>query len=358
MMNIKSTVIFILLIAASLSVFAQGKKSDKRLYGVNYTLPKTYLSIVIKAKKTVYKPGEFSQYAERYLKLSDVATEPSTRWEFVSAKINLLAKPDTSKVFFVEMNEKTVAPLMDLTSDGIVKSINMTASSSDASSQPDVTSGEVQIGSNKEVDPHSFLTEDILMAGSTAKMAELVSKEIYNIRESRSELVRGQADNLPKDGAQLKLMLDNLDVQEKAMTSLFTGSNQYFEKTVVVPVDIREVDNDVAFRFSSAFGVVDKDDLSGRPFYLTIKQIKKEESQSLPEKKEKDEDKGIAYNLPGRALVSLKDGNKKVIESEYPATQFGTVSYLAPVLFNKKSTIKVQFDPVTGGLIKVDRGEE
>ena len=37
----------------------------------------------------------------------------------------------------------------------------------------------------KKINPRDFLTEEILMAGSTAKMAELVAKEIYNIRESK-----------------------------------------------------------------------------------------------------------------------------------------------------------------------------
>ena len=32
------------------------------------------------------------------------------------------------------------------------------------------------------------------MASSTAKMAELVAKEIYNIRESKNALLRGPAD--------------------------------------------------------------------------------------------------------------------------------------------------------------------
>ena len=39
------------------------------------------------------------------------------------------------------------------------------------------------------------------------------------------------------------------------------------------------------------------------------------------------------------------------------SAQFGIIEYLAPVLFNKNSTIKVYFDPVTGGLLKVDREE-
>lgn len=38
----------------------------------------------------------------------------------------------------------------------------------------------------KRIDPRSFMTEEILIAGSTAKMAELVAKEIYNIRESKN----------------------------------------------------------------------------------------------------------------------------------------------------------------------------
>ena len=40
----------------------------------------------------------------------------------------------------------------------------------------------------KKINPRDFLTEEILMAGSTAKMAELVAKEIYNIRESKNAL--------------------------------------------------------------------------------------------------------------------------------------------------------------------------
>ena len=67
---------------------------------------------------------------------------------------------------------------------------------------------------------------------------------------------------------------------------------------------------------------------------------------------------GIAYNVPGRAHVTLTDNNnKRLFDGELPITQFGTIEYLAPVLFNKNSTVKVLFDTATGGLIKVDREE-
>ena len=89
------------------------------------------------------------------------------------------------------------------------------------------------------------------MASSTAKMAELVAKEIYNIRESKNALLRGQADNMPSDGAQLKIMLDNLNAQEEAMTQMFSGTRDKEEKTFTVRLTPdREFNNEVAFRFS------------------------------------------------------------------------------------------------------------
>ena len=106
---------------------------------------------------------------------------------------------------------------MELTEDGIVRSINIPFSGKPAAKTPEAKATE------SSIDPRSFLTEEILMSNSSAKMAELVAKEIYSIRESKNALLRGEADNMPKDGAQLKLMLDNLNQQETAMTEMFSG---------------------------------------------------------------------------------------------------------------------------------------
>ena len=74
------------------------------------------------------------------------------------------------------------------------------------------------------------------------------------------------------------------------------------------------------------------------------------------QKKKKEESlEGIAYRVPGRAQIILRQGNNTLLKTEVPVTQFGTIEYLAPVLFNKNSTIQVLFDTTTGGLIKVER---
>ena len=61
------------------------------------------------------------------------------------------------------------------------------------------------------------------MAGSTAKQAEVAAKQIYRIRESRMNILTGDADNLPPDGEAMKLVIQQLEEQEKALTNLFTG---------------------------------------------------------------------------------------------------------------------------------------
>ena len=215
----------------------------------------------------------------------------------------------------------------------------------------------IENGFYYDVDPGETTIKEADLPAIEKKMAELVAKEIYNIRESKNALLRGQADNMPSDGAQLKIMLDNLNAQEEAMTQMFSGTRDKEEKTFTVRLTPdREFNNEVAFRFSKKLGVVANNDLAGTPFYISLKDLKSVKIPQEDGKKKKDLD-GIAYNVPGQAMVTLTDGKKKLYEGELPITQFGVIEYLAPVLFNKNSTIKVYFDPNTGGLLKVDREE-
>lgn len=316
-------------------------------FGVVYALPKTEIKVDIKVTKVTYKPGEFSRYADRYLRLSDVSGEEEQYWELNGIVASSIGVPDNENTYFVKMKDKTVAPLIELTEDGIVKSINVPIGESQPAKKDPVTP------TKKKLDPRDFLTEEILMANSTAKMAELTAREIYNIRESRNALVRGQADNMPKDGEQLKLMLNSLEEQESAMLELFTGIKNKEEKvfTITLTPD-REWDNEIIARFSRKLGVLAVNDLAGEPIYLTLKDLK---SVPIPEENKKKDMSGVAYNVPGRASVLILNGKNKMFEGELPVTQFGIIEYLAPALFNKSATIKVTFNPATGALVKIDR---
>jgi hypothetical protein len=192
------------------------------------------------------------------------------------------------------------------------------------------------------------------MTNSSAKMAELIAKEIYNIRESKNALLRGQADYIPQDGAQLKLMLDNLNEQEDALLTMFLGTEEREEKSYTFRITPnKEKETEVVFRFSKKLGVITANNLAGEPIYLNLKDLK---SVIIPQQAKKRSDvDGIAYNVPGRAAITLTKGTEILYKNEFPITQFGIVEYLAPALFNGKSTIKVIFNATTGGLKKVDR---
>ena len=158
---------------------------------------------------------------------------------------------------------------------------------------------------------------------------------------------------MPTDGNQLKIMLDNMSLQEKALMQMFTGKEKKDTQIFTVRMEPEEKESAVALRFSSKQGMVDKDDLSGDPVYISI-QNKKLITAPTEEKKKLD---GIIYNVPGQAGIKLTYQGKEIYNNELPVTQFGTQESLAPVLFNKKSTTTVLFDTTTGGLLKVDRAE-
>ena len=311
--------------------------------GVNYTLPKTALKLDASAIKVVYTPGEFAKYAERYLHISGVASEPSTTWKMTTLNVRQEGVPDTSKIYTVKLKDKTVAPMVQLTSSGILVAVNNHVD------LPEQELPETRTTSHR-MDARQYLTEDILSATSTSKMAELTAQEILDIRESKNAIKRGQVESMPQDGASLKIVLDELNRQEEALTQLFTGyaDTTFMAKSYTV-LPTEDLDEQVLFRFSRKLGFVEADDLAGDPYYLSVKD---KHTVVLPDAKEaaKRKIEGLVYNMPSMANVTISTMQGKVYEQELPFAQFGTIDMLSPTLFNKGATTKLTLHPATGGL--------
>lgn len=317
--------------------------------GVVYYLPKTQIKIDVTANKITYTPGELCQYADRYLKLQNVSTQPKEHWEIQDILVSSIGVPDTNKVYAIKLKDKSVASQVELTEEGIIKAINTTYPTK--SPTKTITEEPQPTRSN----PHDFMNEEMLMAGSTGKLAELVAKEIYSIRESKSSLNRGQADYMPQDGTALKIMLDNLSKQEKAYTEMFSGHTESTKQTFTFYVNPeKEMVNQVVFRFSQKLGVLPESNLAGEPIYISISN-----ESELPavneEAKAKKKADGVIYNIPGKGRVSIDSFDKNYFEDELPITQFGETEVLINSLFNKKINTRVIFNPITGGIIKIDK---
>jgi hypothetical protein len=337
---------------SALGMQAQTEVTDfvpgSTLEGVSYFLPKTAFRVTVITEKTVTKPGDFYKYANRYLRLPNVPAEESVSWAIKSIRLEPFGVPDKEKAYSIKIKSKTVAPLVGLSSDGILLSINTEAEEEFLPELPDA------VPAAQPENPRSYMTQEMLTAGSTAKMAELCAEEIYDLRDSRNALIKGEADNTPKDGAQLQLMLNQLDKQTAALESMFKGTQlTSTEVTSFNFLPTQETDKEILFRFSQKLGVVDEDDLAGAPVYVSVKCM-----ESLPKtvmdedtaKKKAKMEKGVYYNVPARTKVSIFNNQQEFCTTELPMGQFGVVEILANTLFDKQATTKVTLFQTTGGI--------
>ena len=317
--------------------------------GAVYFLPKTAIRVTVQIEKTTYTPGEFCKYADRYLRLKDVPTTASESYRITTIRQEATAVADTNKGYAVKFDPKTVASNIALSDDGVLLAIN-------APAKPIPLVEKFTPAPRPEaVNPRQYMSEEILAAGSTAKMAELTAQDIYEIRESRNLLVRGQADNMPKDGAQLQLMLNQLDMQDRALTSLFSGTTvrDTVEHSFTI-VPNRDTDRELLFRFSQKLGLVDDDDLAGVPYYIKIVNLHTVPMPDLDDKKKQKQEQGVYVNVPGKMKATIFNTSENLITTEFPAAQFGNVELLSGVLFNKRYTTRLWLNPVTGAVDRLE----
>ena len=316
--------------------------------GIVYFLPKTVIEVKVIVTKVSYTPGEFCQYANRYLRLNNVTSQPNEYWEIKKIITQPAGIPDTNNAYTIKLKDKSLASNIELTKEGIIKAVNTTA-------PKDEETNDLQLEKpQKQTNPRKFMTEEILLAGSTAKMAELTAKEIYNIRESKNTILRGQADNMPKDGASLKLIMDNLDKQEQALTQMFKGITSREDKVFTFRIEPEEINNQTVCRFSQKLGVLGADNLAGEPIYISIKNTGMLPANPEPDNKKKKLD-GIIYNIPGKAEVNVTFREKKMFKGEVSVSGFGNKEVLVDDLFNKKVNTRVIFNTTTGGILKIDK---
>jgi hypothetical protein len=324
-------------------------------YGVTYFLPKTMLIVHANYSKTTQKAGPYAKYAEKYLGVKDqsVVLEDKTYYTLNKVTVENRGVVDKDASYLVEFKSKTTSPFVYLTEDGLICTINAEYI---PESDNNKTTVSKQIPQLPAPPSHSVYTEEYLQAGSISKMAEVAARQIYKLRDSRTDLLTGNADNAPRDGEGMKIVLANLEAQEKTLTELFMGTTtvESFDKDFEI-APASNIDKEVLFRFSKYFGMVDKDDLSGSPVYINIKNLEDSETQEIVDPKRKaKEPQSIVYNLPGKAAVEVFYGINSIYKNTFSIVQFGTRQILASSLFDdKKAPVKIYFYLETGAIKQI-----
>lgn len=328
----------------------QAQEAGMSVEGSSYYLPQTALRFALQIEKSTYTPGEFAGYASRYLKRNDVSLSPLTTYRIVGLKLTSVAQPDTAKFFTAKADAKHSIRSLERDDNGVLVAVN---------AQPrkvELPKPFQPAPKPAPLNPHDYMTEEILSAGSKAKMAELCVTEIYDIRENKGMLNKGQADFMPKDGEQLRIMLRNLDTQENALMQLFVGTTEKDTlEQIVTFVPTREVDKQLLFRFSKYLGMTDTDDLGGSPYYIKIEDLHSMPTLNGVADTRKDKDNvGIYVNLPGKIRASVYNGNALMGAYELYAAQFGKLESISGEMFSRKYTTSIVLNPVTGSIEKIE----
>ena len=316
--------------------------------GINYFLPKTVVQVALKIEKTTFTPGNLAAYSDLYFK-TKAAMEPSVSYRIVGIDFYTTAVADSAKQFSGIIDKKHSILSLDCDRNGVLLAINAKAPQP---KQPPVFRTAPQ---QKPLNPQDFMSQDILNSGNLPTMARLVAQEIYDIRDSRSQLSRGEADFMPKDGAQLKLMLDQLNTQERALSQVFTGTTvRDTTQQVVAVVPTKGVAKQLAFRFSRHFGLTANDDLAGEPYYAVVEDenVIAEMPATKDDKKQKD-DMVLGVNMPGKIKLQIVHDGKALAQFGTQAAQFGRVETISGALFGKKMTSHIVLDAVTGNIISL-----
>ena len=353
-MNISKSVLLLGLALGATPLFAQGTSAPYQpgitQDAVSYWLPKTQLTVTVTVQKQTFKPGEFSRYAERYLRLNDVKDKAEEVWSISDITVSAAGIPDKDKLYTLAFPAKGNRPYIELTKDGIISAVNTHIEETTAKAATTPAKEKP-----KKLNPQEFMTEEILMAGSTAKMAELTAKEIYNIRESRNAITRGQADFVPTDGESLKFMLESLSAQEAALLTLFVGTSETEDVTFNINVTPDEaVNKQLLFRFSTKLGVLPTDNLAGEPVWIDITDRNMTEVYSAARKSQsgnsKKEGAFLYYRIPGRAMVKVYNNRTEFTEQEVQIAQFGKVEVISTTIMGKMADTRITFDTTTGNV--------
>lgn len=316
--------------------------------GVTYFLPKTAVEIALRIEKTTYTPGRLAEYSEIYFKKA-ADTKPRVSYRIVGVDFRPTAVPDSAKMFSVMIDKKHSIVSLDCDRNGVLMAINDKAR---PTAQPTAFKPAPKPAA---LNPEDYMSQDILSSGNLPTMARLVAQEIYDIRDSRNQLSRGEADFMPKDGEQLKLMLAQLNTQEQALTQVFQGTTERdTTEQVVTVIPTKGEKKMLAFRFSRHFGLTANDDLAGAPYYAVVddEHIIDELPATGDGKKQKD-DLQIGVSLPGKIKLSLTADGRTIAQYSTYAAQFGRVEMLSGALWGKKITSHIVLNPVTGNVVSL-----
>lgn len=318
-----------------------------------YNLPDVAIEVIIEAKKTIRKPGEFYLYATKYLKSTPIK-ESSELWELKSVTLRPIAVVNPEESYNVQF--KSGQPVTFLLSEsGSLLSVNDSEYNPIQKTYDAPQSIKAKPTILDSPIARQAMTQEMLQSTSVAKRAELAAAQIYELRRTRNDIISGNAENISTEGASMKLALDNLTAQEEALTAMFIGTETFSTEVVsftYLPKD--EDEKAIIARISPLEGIIPPSNLAGDPIYISYTVTRRGELPLNDKGEPKKLTKGaLAYRIPGEANIKAIFNGKTVATLDTDIPALGVVFGLdASIFSDKKAPAYLHLNPLTGAIVE------
>jgi hypothetical protein len=355
------------------------KQTEIKNDGIYYALPQTFIRIDITITKTETIKGPYSEFASKYLGLTNVVGQNSSSYELTGLRVRSENEPDPNQFYYVELSNKNLKNeknlMLSLTDAGLIQNTNGCSKVTDSSINdfrteeelniyPDVFKYYADINLFEQVDT---IIEKVVMDTITVekkvlkrKMVEKSPEQkaknaadfIIKIKENRFNLISGQQE-VNYDKETFRYMNEELEKLENEYKKLFTGLN--FTKTlnysfVILPNSIKSTDSIPLFKFSKLKGVLDTSSVYGDLVYIKIKKSGITSNVAAFEKVRNvtiRKKHGFYYRIPEYGLVDILQSGLVKVSGKFLVSQYGVVTYLPPKEF------AIEYYPKTGSIKSV-----
>ena len=331
---------------------------------VVYYSPKNYITLDFSYTVVKQESGPYAAYAEELLGISDVVKENSTRYTIQNVTIGTITVTDYERPHVVTAEKGLPTQLLRINEKNLLVGYNLAEDSSYKRNH-----------ANKEADKENMkpgmrpkravpFTEEVAEAKTTKAKAQAIAKQIFTIRETRSYLLNGEVEHAPADGEAMRLVLDELNEQEKQLLDLFIGKKHKHteHKTMrILPTPENNTpDNQLTevYYFSTENGFTNAENIDAETIQVNMR-LHRPAVKELTEKEMKSrkaaEVSQIVYNQPGYAEVVVTYQDHTLTQRSLPIAQLGVDVPLAKDLFNGNALPVIRFSEKTGNIVSITK---
>jgi hypothetical protein len=325
-----------------------------------YYSPKN--SVVFNFTYTVetQEKGEYAQFAEDLLGLTDVLTETRTIYNLEHVSIGLRTEVDLSRPHKIVAEHGLPIQLLTINEKGLLVGFNMPAQEKKEKKQKKSMPIKAE-NSHISIDIPSF-SEDVISRKSLAEQAEVIAQQIFHLREIRLYLLSGELEHAPADGEAMKQVLNELKRQEKQLLALFVG-----KKTITTqhytyeycPIKNETKTYEKILHFSPENGFTDAENIDAEEIKIQMAYQHQYITPVVEEKKSRKKDtyqpSQLVYNIPGHACVRVIYKGDELKEKTLPIAQFGVDMPLTTELFSGAELPTITISEKTGNITSISK---